>query len=186
MAKKPEFRLKESYIRRKQDVRLGGYRQGDPDRVTLNAKNPTVEGEEYRIYVPEYLVEIKRPEISKPKNMLQAIKRAQSRPVTSKPVVPAPDLSAEVAPPAPEESEPVGEAEEIVAADDAPEAPKVKLPSVAKISRMNRKRLVEYAEAYGIEDEIVGTGENGYKVVSDYKNALIEYVEKHGDAGDDD
>jgi hypothetical protein len=86
MARKPEYTLQQQYIDRKQAITLGGYRQGEPNRVRLSHLSPNVSGEEYGIYCPEFLRLTRKGESINAKSVLSKMRAAKAaEPETAEP-----------------------------------------------------------------------------------------------------
>lgn len=153
------FELTDDVKRRGQQHKLGGYGAGDPPVVYLDAKNPTVTGDAYAIYLPLGILREVTPQAT--------VKTAARTLLEGRGKVSAPSAQtlAEEAmdrltpipaspPVLPEEVLPV---EEIAQRTPAPE----------DLERMSRPELEDLARRLGVWDKVPGSGPNGYRNTED-------------------
>jgi len=174
-------------------VFLGSYEYNQPERISLTQDQPFVDEalrakgftaeeieeqmEGYEIYVPQILARVPQPVPAS--DLAAELQAAVSDPEPD----PEPeDLAEETEDPAEEDDE---DDEDDVAPEDIADDPEelqvddfndVQVPPVSEIKEMTRDDLAGLAERLGVENEIEGTGANGYVTVPDLRRFLIPYV----------
>lgn len=186
MGKKRRFKLKAEFMNGG-DVHVGGFREGQPDRVTLSEDSPYVEGGEYAVYVPDVLREVEPlPTVEEKMGALKSLaaKASKGESIEMKEEADEPESEDEptvdeiMSTHEPAEEPTVEEGDELPLESEDDADALEHLPSVDELEDMNRSELENLALKLGILDDIEGSGSGGYITVPDFREQLEPLLEE--------